>query len=281
MRTRTITETRRVPVTIDGRTVLVEEPYTVRVPVPPRDWDRAVRTGLLAVAGIVGTAAVTWSTVSIGALLQTDVPAAAAYAAAGTFDLLWIGCMALEWLARYDPARAAAPRRAGWVALVVAMLAITAHGNMAGSLAIGLIGSSVSAGAKTLWWLTLRSFTNRLTSRTQQWVDAQRAETEGQLALIPVRRELARARGTVAAEEAALLTRPDAGPDPEEDGPDADVVPIRQTRIVVSAKDAVRDAWDAGLRDEETICRVASSAHGSPISEATVARYVRALKVGA
>ncbi|MFF8408997.1 protein transporter Sec31 [Streptomyces omiyaensis] len=283
MRTRTIVETRKVPHTIDGRTVLVDEAYTVRVPVPPRDWDRAVRTGLLAVAGIVGAAAVTWSTVSIGALLQTDVPAAAAYAAAGTFDLLWIGCMALEWLARYDPARAAAPRRAGWVALVVAMLAITAHGSLAGSLAIGLIGSAVSAGAKTLWWLTLRSFTHRLNSRTQQWVDAQRADSEGELALIPVRRELARARSLVAAEKTARRTQ-DADPDPadvEEDGPDADVVPMHKPRVVVSAKDAVRDAWDAGLRDPVQIRRTASAAHGSPISDATVARYVRALKVGA
>ncbi|MFB7278070.1 protein transporter Sec31 [Streptomyces hydrogenans] len=282
MRTRTIVETRKVPHTIDGRTVLVDEAYTVRVPVPPRDWDRTVRTGLLAVAGIVGAAAVAWSTVSIGALLQTDVPAAAAYAAAATFDLLWIGCMALEWLARYDPARAAAPRRAGWVALLVAMLAITAHGHLAGSFTIGLIGSAVSAGAKTLWWLTLRSFTHRLNSRTQQWVDAQRAESEGQLALIPVRRELARARGLVAAEEDTLRTAPAEGPDPaddEEDGPDAEVVPINSVGLTV--KDAVQTAWDSGIRDKTTVTRYVSKAMGRAASPETVDRYLRALKVGA
>ncbi|MFE1349831.1 protein transporter Sec31 [Streptomyces sp. NPDC058757] len=281
MRTRTIIETRKVPHTIDGRTVLVDEPYTVRVPVPPRDWDRAVRTGLLAVAGIVGAAAVAWSTVSIGGLLQTDVPAGAAYAAAATFDLLWIGCMALEWLARYDPARATAPRRAGWVALALAMVAITAHGHVAGSFTIGLIGSAVSAGAKTLWWLTLRSFTHRLNSRTQQWVDAQRADAEGQLALIPVRRELARARGLVDAEETARRT-PDADPDladAEEGGPDAEVVPITSAGLTV--KDAVQTAWDSGIRDKTTVTRYVSKAMGRAASPETVDRYLRALKVGA
>ncbi|MFE6225463.1 protein transporter Sec31 [Streptomyces sp. NPDC057854] len=278
MRTRTITETRKVPHTIDGRTVLVDEPYTIRVPVPPRDWDRAVRTGLLAVAGIVGAAAVAWSTVSIGALLQADVPAGAAYAAAATFDLLWIGCMALEWLSRYDPARAAAPRRAGWVALAVAMVAITAHGHAAGSFTIGLIGSAVSAGAKTLWWLTLRSFTHRLNSRTQQWVDAQRAEAEGQLALIPVRRELARARGLVAAEETARRT-PDADPDlvdDDEDGPDADVVTM--PTMPVTTKDAVQLAWEHGIRDPHAVQRYVSEVQGRAAPPDTVSRYLRALK---
>lgn len=282
MRTRTIVETRKVPHTIDGRTVLITEPYTLQVPVPPADWDRIVRTGLLGLSGFVGTASVAWSTVSIGALLKTDVPAPAAYAAAGTFDLLWIGCMALEWLARYDPARAATPRRAGWAALAVAMFAIAAHGKTTGSLTVGLIGAAVSYGAKTLWALTIRSFAAPLDSRTQQWVDVQRAEAEGQLALVAVRRDLARARGLVAAEEAAIRTSPDADPDsPEEseDSPDADIVPMPNSALTM--KDAVRTAWDSGIRDENAVRRTVSKALGRPVSPDTVSRYLRALKVGA
>ncbi|MDV5145913.1 protein transporter Sec31 [Streptomyces sp. SBC-4] len=276
MRTRTIVETRKVPHTIDGKTVFVDEPYTVRVPIPPRDWDHAVRTGLLGLAGVVGAASVAWSTVSIGALLKTDVPAAAAYAAAGTFDLLWIGCMALEWLARYDPARAAAPRRFGWFALVIAMVAITTHGSLAGSLTIGLIGSAVSLGAKVFWWLTLRGFTHRLTSRTQQWVDAQRAEAEGQLALIPVRRDLARARSLVAAEKAALQTTPDADPESPDDEPEIpEGAPELPGSGPMTIKDAVQTARSSGFTDPDAVLRYVRKVADANAKEETVSRYLR------
>ncbi|MFI1942043.1 protein transporter Sec31 [Streptomyces purpureus] len=282
MRYRTETHHRQIPHTIDGRTVLIDEPYDVKVPVPPRDWDRTVRTAVLTVAALIGLASIGWSTASIGALLDLVVVTGAAYAAAAVFDLVWIACMALEWLARYEPARAALPRRAGWVALAIAMAAVAVHGHVEGQLVIGTVGATVSGLAKGLWTLVLGYYSRPLDARTQQWVDIQRAEAEGQLALIPVRRELARTRGLVAAEEAALRTTPDANsdrPDDSADRPDADVLPIVATGL--TTKDAVRAAWDSGLRDEDKIRRTASAALGKAISPDTVARYVRALKVGA
>ncbi|MGW1246943.1 protein transporter Sec31 [Streptomyces sp. NPDC002535] len=278
MRTRTIVETRKVPHTIDGKTVLVDDEYTVHVPLPPRDWDQIVRSGVTAVAGGIAAASIIWTTSSIGALFDRATNPAAAYAAAAVFDLAWIACMALEWLARFDPDRATLPRRAGWGALLIAMVAVVVEGDATGQLMAGLVGATVSGLAKLLWTLVLRHYSTPLDSRTQQWVDAQRAEAGVRRAMVPIRRELARAEGAVAAEEAALQTDPDPrpdSPDEPEDGPDADIVPL------VTAKDAVRDAWDSGLRDEDQILRTASAAHGRPISEETVSRYVRALKVGA
>ncbi|MCX5229693.1 protein transporter Sec31 [Streptomyces sp. NBC_00233] len=282
MRTRTERRERLVPHTIDGKTVLVKDPYDIHVPRPPRDWDQIVRSGVTTVAGGIAAASIIWTTSSIGALFDRATNPAAAYAAAAVFDLAWIACMALEWLARFDPDRASLPRRAGWGALVIAMVAVVVEGDATGQLVAGLVGATVSGLAKLLWTLVLRHYATPLDSRTQQWVDAQRAEAGVRRAMVPIRRELARAEGAVAAEEAALRTDPDPrpdSPDEPEDGPDADIVPI--ARILVTAKDAVRDAWDSGLRDEDQILRTASAAHGRPISEDTVSRYVRALKVGA
>lgn len=282
MRTRTEFRERLVPHTIDGKTSLVTERYNVDVPVPPRDWDRIVRTGVTIAAGVICVASVAWSTASIGALLNLTVAAAAAYAAAGVFDLVWIACMALEWLARYDPARAALPRRAGWVALAIAMAAVAIHGNVEGQLTIGLVGATVSGLAKGLWTLVLAQHATPLNDRTQQWVDIQRAEAGGRLAMVTIRRELTRADALVAAEETALRTGSDANPDrpdPSEDEEDADILPLPPG--AVTAKDAVRTAWESGFRDEDAIRRTASTALGRPLSPDTVARYVRALKVGA
>ncbi|MFC8583312.1 protein transporter Sec31 [Streptomyces sp. NPDC057217] len=279
MRTRTIIETRKVPHTIDGRTVLVDEPHEVRLPVPPRDWDRTVRTAVLAGSGCIGAASVAWSTVSIGALLQIDVPAPAAYAAAGVFDLMWIGCMALEWLARYDPARAAAPRRAGWAALAVAMVAIAAHGYTQGHLAVGIIGAAVSGLAKWLWNLVLRTFAHRLDPRTQQWVDVQRAEAEGQLALVPVRRDLARARGLVAAEEAALRSTPETAPEtPEDQEETPETPPELPSSGPMTMTDAIRTALSCGIDEPESVIRYVRKVADANAKEESIRRTLRELR---
>lgn len=281
MRYRTETRHRQVPHTIDGRTALVNEPYTVRVPVPPRDWDRTIRGAVTAAAGAIAAASIVWTTASIGTLLDLAVATGAAYAAAAVFDLVWLSCMALEWLARYNPARAQLPRRAGWAALAVAMVAVVVEGDTGGHVQVGLVGATVSGLAKLLWTLVLRHYATPLDSRTQQWVDAQLAEAGGQLAMVAVYRELARTEGLVAAERAALAS-PDADPDrPDEsaDSPDADVLPLPPSAL--TTKDAVRTAWDSGIRDEDQIRRAASKALGRPVSPDTVGRYVRALKVGA
>lgn len=276
MRTRTDTKTRHVPVTIDGHTVIVEEPYTVEIPIPPKDWDQTVRTGLLALAALIGAAAITWSTVSIGALLKTDVPTVAAYAAAGTFDLLWIGCMALEWLARYNPTRAAAPRRAGWAALAVAMFAITTHGHTTATLTIGLIGATVSLGAKTLWALTLKSFSSPLDDRTQQWVNIQRAEAEGQLALVAVRRELNRARTLTDAEETTLRTPPETTPEPAEETPEP--TPSIPSTGPMTMTEAIRKAISSGITDPPAVLRYVRKVVDANAKEESVLRILRELR---
>jgi len=155
VKTRKIQRTHHIPHTVDGKTRMVPETVTIDVPVPPRDWDSAVLTGVTVIAALVLTASVVWSTASIGDLLTRVVIAPAAYGAAVVFDLVWIACMAIEWLARYDTERAALPRKAGHVALLIAMGAVGAHGWLSGYLVIGIVGAVVSCLAKGLWTVLL------------------------------------------------------------------------------------------------------------------------------
>ncbi|MFG3349524.1 protein transporter Sec31 [Streptomyces sp. NPDC048018] len=283
MRTRTERRERLVPHTVDGQTELVPEPYDIEVPIPPRDWDHIV---LIAALGIVGAGlliVVVWSTASIGELLvRTDVAAVVAYGAATGFSLGWIVCMALEWLARYDPVRVRRPRKAGHVFLAADMAAVCVHGWVADSLKVGIIGAVLSGGAKALWTLLLDHQAAPLDPRTQQWVNIRRGKIGGRLALAASLRQLGRVEKQALALEGALRSMPDASPDEQPnpaDGPDAAVLPMARTPL--TTKDAVRTAWDSGLRDEDQIRRAASGALGKAISPDTVSRYVRALKVGA
>ncbi|MGW3191614.1 protein transporter Sec31 [Streptomyces ardesiacus] len=278
MKTRPTTQ--YVPHTIDGKTRMV--PVQVDQQAPPRDWDRLVLNGVTGIAALVLTASVVWSTASIGDLLAHAVVEPAAYGAAVVFDLAWIACMAVEWLARYDGDRAALPRKAGHVMLVLAMLAVGAHGKVAGYWEIGLIGAAVSALAKGLWTVVLRHQTPPLDERTRAWIQGELAEAGASLALIPVRRQLQRAQGQVDAERAAI-SGPDCGsadPDqsgPATDDPDADVIGIRPG--AVTTKDAVRIAWDSDIRDDDAVIRYVAKATGSVPSRDTVRRYLRALRV--
>lgn len=281
MRTRTERRERLVPHTIDGETKIVREPYDVQVPVPPRDWDHIVLTAALAVVAIGLGIVIVWSTSSIGDLLARAVAEPAiAYAAATGFSAGWIVCMAFEWLNRYDPVRIRRPRAAGHVFLAADMAAVCIHGWVADSFKVGVIGAVLSGGAKWLYTIALDHQAAPLDPRTQQWVTIKRGEIGSRLALGSVRRQLTRAESRAAAEEAALRTAPDAdpdGPDPDEDDEEATVLPLPPG--AVTAKDAVRTAWEAGFRDEDAIRRTASAALGRPLSPDTVARYVRALKV--
>lgn len=267
----------QVPHTIDGKTRMV--PIRVDAPAPPRDWDNLVLNGVTGIAALVLTASVVWSTASIGDLLSRAVVEPAAYGAAIVFDLAWIACMAIEWLARYDEDRAALPRRAGHVMLLLAMLAVGAHGKVAGYWEIGLIGAAVSALAKGLWTVVLRHQTPPLDERTRAWIQVELADAGASLAMIPVRRKLQRAQAQAAAERAAIAG-PDADPDqsgPTSDDPDADVIGIRPG--AVTTKDAVRIAWDSDIRDDNAVIRYVAKATGSVPSPDTVRRYLRALKV--
>ena len=277
MKTRTSERTRLVPHTVNGKTEMVLERYTVDIPVPPRDWDRSVLTAVTAAAGALVAVAVVWSTASIGDLLARVTVAPAAYAAAVAFDLAWILCMAVEWLARYDPARARLPRNMGHGALAIAMVAVGAHGWLAGQAAIGVIGAAVSGIVKTLWTIVLRHHAKPLDDKTQQWVDKQRAEAGGELAMVAINRELARARGQVAAERQALESASGSA-DPDQSGPDPQSGsgnPLPTLTARMNAKDAVRTAKDSGITDPDAVLRYVQQVADPNAKLATVERYLR------
>jgi len=204
MRYRKEERTRWVPKTINGKTHNVEEKYTEDVPQLPRDMDASIIKVVTRAVCVVIVGAITWSTVSIGALLSEAAPAWAAYLVAGVFDLAWVVCMAVEWLARFDPQRAKTPKVAGWVALAVSMSAIFAHGWMAASWVVGATGALVSALAKGLWFVVMKFHAVELDPSTKAWVEAERSEVNGQRALFAVQRQLNRSRQAMADEEVAL-----------------------------------------------------------------------------
>ena len=276
MKTRPAERSRLVPHTINGKTEMVLEKYTVDLPIPPRDWDRTVLTAVTAAAGLLVTVAVIWSTASIGDLLARVTIAPAAYAAAVAFDLAWILCMAVEWLARYDPKRAALPRNMGHGALLIAMASVGAHGWLAGQAVIGIIGAVVSGIVKTLWTVVLRHHAKPLDDKTQQWVDKQRAEAGGELAMVAINRELTRARGQVAAEEEALRIDPDANPDQSGSGPDSgSASPLPTLAGPMTIKDAVQTAKDSGITDPDAVLRYVRAVADANAKPDTVGRYLR------
>lgn len=241
MKTREITQYRQVAHTVDGVTRVVTEPYTVQVPVPPRDWDRIVLTCISLLVGAMVVASVVWSTTSVGGLLSRAVVAPVAYTAAGVFDAAWIACLAVEWLSRYDARKAVLPRRAGHLALLLAMAAVGANGWLTGSVAVGLVGAAISAIAKGVWTVLMRFYAKPLDALTQQWVEAELAEAGAKLAMLPMRRQLARAEGLLAAERTALQLAA-----PETSAPVGDAVetpvPLAVDRADGTARSAIRAA---------------------------------------
>jgi hypothetical protein len=276
VKTRRIERTRLVPHTVNGKTEMVLDRYTVDIPVPPRDWDRTVLTAVTAAAGLLVAVTVIWSTASVGDLLARVTIAPAAYSAAVAFDLAWILCMAVEWLSRYDPDRASLPRNMGHGALVIAMIAVGAHGWLAGQAAIGIIGAVVSGIVKTLWTVVLRHHAKPLDDKTQQWVDKQRADAGGELAMVAINRELTRARSLVAAEEEALRIDPDADPDQSGQDPDAGSGnPLPTLTGPMTVKDAVRTAKDSGITDPDAVLRYVHKVADANAKADTVGRYLR------
>lgn len=222
MKTRTVRRKELVPHTVDGITEYVLDEYDTEVPAPPRDWDQLVRTAVTVAAVVLVAVSVVWSTASIGDLLSLATHWAAAYTAAVAFDAAWIMCMAVEWLCRYDAKRSTLARRAGYVALLVAMGAVCTHGVTKGHTEVGIVGALVSALAKGGWTAALSVHARPLDPKTAQWVEKQRAALDGQRAMIPVRRELQRSRAAVDAERAALGLATDADPDSPDSSPDGD-----------------------------------------------------------
>lgn len=279
MKTRKIERTRLVPHTVDGETELVLDTETIEVPAPPADWDQRVRTAVTIGAIILVTASLVWTTASIGDLLSSVTIPVVAYAAAVAFDASWILCMAVEWLLRYDPDRANVAKRAGRFGLAVSMGAVFAHGYvLADTWVIGAVGAVVSGLAKGGWSMAMRVHARPLDDRTQQWVSARRAKVDGQLAMIPIRRELQRGQATVEAEQRAIGTTEDPGSaDPDQSGGSAGN-PAPSASKPLTTKEAVRIAWDDGIRERDDVIHDAAKRLGRPVSPDSVDRYLRDLR---
>lgn len=196
MKFKTDKRQRTVQHTVDGTTNSVTEPYEVRVPVLPADWDQRAIKAAVAVVILLTTVAVVWSTFSIGALLDGGI----GYAAAGVFDAAWIVNVLLEYLARFDPKKRAFSKKLGWALLAATMGAILWHGLLVGSVALGVVGAAVSLFAKVLWMGVMRFINRDLSARDQQWVAAEISKANAQLAIAGVRRQVARAENRAALE---------------------------------------------------------------------------------
>lgn len=286
MKTRTAHRSRYVVHTVDGKPEVVEEQYKVQVPVPPRDWDSIVRIGVTAIACVLVTVSLAWTTASIGDLLALTTIPAVAYAAGVAFDLSWVLCMGVEWLLRYEPDRAEVARRAGNLALLISMGAVFAHGYLAEQWPVGAAGAAVSLLAKGSWTISMRVHARELDPLTAQWVAKRRAQLDGQLAMIPVRRELLRGEQLVEAERQALAAEsgssdpfgsgPSGNPNQSADGPDPSGQPAPDRSL--TTKDAVRIVWDEGIRTKEEAVRAVSARTGRPVSPDTVRRYLDKLR---
>lgn len=281
MKTRKIERRRLVPHTVDGETELVLDTEVIEIPAPPRDWDQMVRSAVTIGAIVLVTASLVWTTASIGDLLSAVTISVVAYAAAVAFDASWILCMAVEWLLRYDPARARAAKRAGRWGLAVSMAAVFAHGYVFDQLVVGAVGAVVSGLAKGGWTMAMRVHARPLDDRTQQWVSARRAKVDGQLAMIPIRRELQRGQALVEAEQRAIGSTEDPGSaDPDQSGRSGGN-PDPSAPKALTTKDAVRIAWNEGIRERDAVIHDAAQRLGRPVSPDSVDRYLRDLKRGA
>ncbi|MHA6761837.1 protein transporter Sec31 [Streptacidiphilus sp. PAMC 29251] len=314
MKTQLKTLMRTVPITIDGETVQAEQPYQVHVPVEPRDWDQIVLAGATGVAAALVTASVIWSTTSVGGLLSMTVTAAVAYIAALAFDLSWILALGFEWLARYDRKKVWLPRIGGYLALALAMTAVIVHGQITHHLAAGVVGAFVSALAKGAWTLLMHHHAKRFDPLTQQWVDKRTAQAGAQLAMVAIRRQLARAedalppapaRVTVnrvtdhsghadatvrSAVRAAVETMPDATPDEIVEQlarvgieVSADTVadlsghssPKENGSAEKAVTDTVRGLVRIGVRDQDAVLSSVQAVHGPDVNRDSVTRILR------
>ncbi|MEU6114902.1 GIY-YIG nuclease family protein [Streptomyces sp. NPDC047117] len=210
MKTTSKRRERLVPLTIDGKTHQVPDPYDVQVTVPPRDWDAIVLRAVMAATLLVVLGAVTWSTTGIGGLLDRAAPTWVSYLIAGVFDLAWVVSMAIEWLSRYDRRRARLPKWAGWAALAVSMAAIFVQHWLSGSVWVGAFGALVSLIAKGMWAVTQHHTAKELDPQTLAWVQAETSEVNARLAMTAVRRQLARSEARIRDEQLALAPQQSA-----------------------------------------------------------------------
>lgn len=193
---------RTVPYELNGTVHHVPAP-----PLPP-DRDAQVLAAVTGVTALVIAGTVVWSTVAIGSLLSAIAPAWTAYLVAGVFDLAWITAMTLEWLSRYDAARARIPRWAGWIMLAVSMALIALYGRSLDAAWVGVCGSLVAAVSKCMWHLVMRHSAVRLSAQVQGWLTAEEQRIGAELALVSRQRNLSRTRARVERERLALGPTP-------------------------------------------------------------------------
>jgi hypothetical protein len=204
MKPRTITEVVEVPVQLaDGRTRMGRQTQQRQVPAPPRDWDHIILNAVTAGVVVFLAVSVVWTAASIGALLSQAAPAWIAYAVAAGFDLAWIMCLGLEWVARHDRDRAAVPRKAGILFLLISMAAVGVHGWQT-AVAVGIFGALVAALAKGLWAVVLRYRHTDLPEPVRDVLHQERAELGLEIALAQHQRTALRTRAQLAAYRAAL-----------------------------------------------------------------------------
>ncbi|MEW2082354.1 hypothetical protein [Streptomyces sp. NPDC005283] len=189
MKFRTETRTRPATHVIDGVANNITEHYSVRTPVLPRDWDQLAMRAAAGLVLALTAIAIVWSTVSIGSLLGGGV----GYAAAVLADLSWLTVLVLEWLARFDPAKREFPRKLGWLLVAFAAGAIFWHGMLVGSVALAVVGASVSVVSKLLWLAVFRFIDRDLSDADRQWVAAEISKANAKLAVSGVRRQAAAA----------------------------------------------------------------------------------------
>ncbi|MFJ5121875.1 hypothetical protein [Kitasatospora sp. NPDC088548] len=270
-RRRTETHTRIIPHTISGKTHHVPDEYEVEVLPVPRDWDQIVLTIATATAVAVGIGCILWSTNSIGTLLSAAASAAVAYPVAGSFDLLWITCHAVEWLARFEPEKARRARRGGRLSLLVAMSALVAEGVVNGHPVAGIVGAFISASVKGVWSLVLSLHAYPLDNLTLGWVRREKSEVGGLLALAAARRRLARSHAQLAAYDNVLSVGQDNG-GPGPDQPSGQPSPLSGPADMLSAdvRSAVEKALALlpGSTAEEVVQQLALA--GLPVSADSV-----------
>ncbi|MDT0469681.1 hypothetical protein [Streptomyces gibsoniae] len=204
MKSRTITEVVEVPVQLaDGRTRMGRQTVQRQAPAVPRDWDHIILNAVTVGAVVFLAVSVVWTAASVGALLSQAAPAWVAYAVAAGFDLVWVMCLGLEWVARHDRERAAVPRKAGFLFLLISMSAVGVHGWHTAA-AVGIFGAVVAALAKGLWAVVLRYRHVDLPEPVRDVLTQERAELGLEIVLAQHQRTALRTRAQLAAYRAAL-----------------------------------------------------------------------------